>query len=89
MTQVVDDEYAEGYYTIGRDALSDLRAVSRRIQQTTLDDFAQRYFTTRKHMLSRHSLQCLLDIANNPGLGPYVREVAIGPSMSAPMWIRS
>jgi hypothetical protein len=89
MTQVVDDEYAEGYYTIGRDALSDLRALSRRTQQTTLDDFAQRYFTTRKHMLSHHSLQCLLDIANNPGLGPYVREVAIGPSMSAPMWIRS
>jgi hypothetical protein len=79
MNQIVDDGDAGGYYTINLEDLISLHSISHRVQQTTLDEFAQRYFTTRKYMLSRHSLQCLLDIANHPRLSSYVREVAIGP----------
>jgi len=66
-------------HIIESDDLFSLRLTSNRIRQTTWYGFVLRYFTTRKHMLSRHSLQALLDISNHSVLRHCVRKVVIGP----------
>lgn len=52
---------------------------TRRSKQTAFDVYAQRYFTVRKYVLSRASLEALLSIAQDPEWSPYVRELSIGP----------
>jgi hypothetical protein len=66
-------------YIIDSDDIFSLRLTSNRIRDTTWYGFIMRYFTTRKHMLSRHSLQALLDISNHSTLRHCVRKVIIGP----------
>ncbi|KAI4646590.1 hypothetical protein J4E93_004811 [Alternaria ventricosa] len=61
------------------DDLCNLRSASRRIKETTYDNWTKRCFATRKHMLSRASLQCLLSISTDPVFRNYVEDVAIGP----------
>ncbi|KAF2244890.1 hypothetical protein BU26DRAFT_522620 [Trematosphaeria pertusa] len=76
-----DDEYV-----LGNGDLCNIRLVSRRVCQTSEDAFAQRFFISRKHMLSRTSLQALVDISRHPVFSNYVREVAIGPErVNAPV----
>lgn len=57
--------------------ISSLRLSSRGLHDETFDAFILRFFRTRKYILSRVSLQCLLDIARDPKLGKFVREVII------------
>jgi hypothetical protein len=59
--------------------ISSLRQSGRQINALTLRTFARRFFTTRKHMLSRASLECLVGIAHSPALSQYIQTVAIGP----------
>jgi len=79
MTLVTQSTDAKGKTILSGDDLCNLRSTSRRIQQTTYADWTKRCFGTRKHMLSRASLQCLLSISTDPVLRNYVEEVAIGP----------
>lgn len=78
MKLVTQSTDAKGKPILSGCDLCNLRSTSRRIQQTTFDDWVKRRFTTRKHMLSRASLQCLLSISTNPVLRSFVQEVAIG-----------
>jgi hypothetical protein len=67
-----------------------VRLASRRMEQTTLDSFRKRFFTCRKHMISRHSLEALWDISLHPVFGEYIREIAIGTEGVNPdfeMWL--
>jgi hypothetical protein len=66
-------------HIIESEDLFSLRLTSNRIRDTTWYGFVVRYFTTRKHMLSRHSLQALLDISNHTVLRHCVRKIIIGP----------
>jgi hypothetical protein len=56
-----------------------LRLVNRQVCHTTFHTFAKRFFTLRKHMLSRFGLQALDNISRHPHLRKYVKEVAFGP----------
>ncbi|KAI4937794.1 hypothetical protein J4E85_000230 [Alternaria conjuncta] len=79
MRLVTQSTDAKGKAILSGDDLCNLRSTSRRIKETTYDDWTKRCFTTRKHMLSRASLQCLLSISTDPVFRNYVEEVAIGP----------
>jgi hypothetical protein len=59
--------------------LTSLRQPSRQINALSLRTLSRRFFTMRKHMRSRASLECLVGIARSPALSPYVQTVAIGP----------
>lgn len=59
--------------------LCNLRLMNRQFRAISFEKFAQRCFSTRKHMLDRRSLETLLEIAQHPVFSDYVREVAIGP----------
>jgi hypothetical protein len=79
MSMVVQATGANNEPILSGEDVVNLRLTSRHYNYHTLNVWAKRFFTTRKHMLSRRSLQCLLDNANDPILSRYVREVAIGP----------
>jgi hypothetical protein len=53
--------------------------MNRQFRAISFEKFAQRCFSTRKHMLDRRSLETLLEIAQHPVFSNYVHEVAIGP----------
>ncbi|KAI4664102.1 uncharacterized protein J4E79_003603 [Alternaria viburni] len=79
MTLVTQSTDAKGKAILSGDDLCNLRSTSRRIKETSYDGWTKRCFSTRKHMLSRASLQCLLSISTDPVFRNYVEEVAIGP----------
>lgn len=55
-----------------------LRLTSRRLRDTSEEPFGTAFFTIRKHIISRHSLQGLVEITAHPTFGQYVRTVMIG-----------
>lgn len=64
---------------LNAEEFSNLRISSKTLEINVHDEFAKRFFTKRKHMLSRASLQCLLDISASPKFSSNVEEVNIGP----------
>lgn len=54
---------AKDKHILDAEDVSNLRLASRCMQAITFDAFAQRFFITRKHMMSRASLECLAAIA--------------------------
>ncbi|KAF2676803.1 hypothetical protein K458DRAFT_321114, partial [Lentithecium fluviatile CBS 122367] len=74
----------EEEYIISSTEFFNLRLMSRQMAAATYLAFVDRYFKTRKHMLSKHSLFVLLRIAGCISLRGYVREVAFGPELINP-----
>jgi hypothetical protein len=58
--------------------ISALRLASHHLESTTLNTFTRRFFTTRKHMLSKVSVTCLYRIALSPKFNFLYGEVDIG-----------
>jgi hypothetical protein len=58
--------------------ISALRLASHHLESTTLNTFTCRFFTTRKHMLSKVSVTCLYRIALSPKFNFAVQEIDIG-----------
>ncbi|CRG91091.1 hypothetical protein PISL3812_08139 [Talaromyces islandicus] len=56
-----------------------LRLVNRRLQRHLLPYFSRRYFRTRYHMLSRHSLENLQQVTSHPAFGRSLRQLIITP----------
>ncbi|KAF2659550.1 hypothetical protein K491DRAFT_675529 [Lophiostoma macrostomum CBS 122681] len=71
------DKHEAPYVLSAQDACN-MRLASRRLEQTTLDSFSRRFFTCRKYMISRHSLDALWNIKFHHVFGDYIREIAIG-----------
>lgn len=80
---IVRTTNAQGH-TLNQTDLGNLRLTSRRIQKATFNTIAPHWHKTRKVMLSRPSLQCLLDIANDEYTRTHVQEIAIGPELPTP-----
>jgi len=74
---VVQATGANNKLILSSEDIGNFRLTSRHYNHHALDAWARRFFTTRKHMLSRRSVQCLIDIARDPILSHHVREVAI------------
>jgi hypothetical protein len=74
-----DDDKAHDDFILNAHDVSALRLASRTLESTTLDAFTRRFFTVRKHMLSKASITCLSQIASCPKFSSVVHEVAIGP----------
>jgi len=87
MAMIVEASGVDNEFILDVKDASNLRQASRRIHATSFDAFAQRFFTTRKHVLSPKSLRCLEHIAQDAALSPYVRELAIGPECLHPGFI--
>lgn len=64
---------------LNAEELSNLQISSKTLEVNVYDEFAKRFFTKRKHTLSRASLQCLLDISASPKFSSNIEEVNIGP----------
>ncbi|KAF1919363.1 hypothetical protein BDU57DRAFT_408982, partial [Ampelomyces quisqualis] len=79
MTIIIGATNLKHEFILSTDHICSLRSSCRALYLTTFDAFARRFFSTRRHMLSRTSLQCLFDIAQCPQLSTYVKEVVIGP----------
>jgi hypothetical protein len=74
-----DNDKANDDFILNAYDVSALRLARRTLESTTLDAFTRRFFTVRKHMLSKASLTCLSQIASSCEFSSYVTEVAIGP----------
>jgi hypothetical protein len=74
-----DDDKAHDDFILNAHDVSALRLASRTLESTTLDAFTRRFFTVRKHILSKASITCLSQIASSCKFSSYVTEVAIGP----------
>jgi hypothetical protein len=74
-----DHDKAHDDFILNAYDVSALRLASRTPESTTLDAFTRRFFTVRKHMLSKASITCLSQIASCPKFSSVVYEVAIGP----------
>ncbi|KAF1349106.1 hypothetical protein BDV97DRAFT_390798 [Delphinella strobiligena] len=61
-----------------------LRATSKVLCQIAFPPFCEAFFRRRRHVLSKHSLQALIDITAHPVFGPYVREIMIGSFRLSP-----
>ncbi|KAF2838904.1 hypothetical protein M501DRAFT_1016983 [Patellaria atrata CBS 101060] len=59
------------------DAFSNLRLANKSIADASIYIFGQKYFKIRQHMISRYSLESLVQISQSR-LAPYVRELYIG-----------
>ena len=59
------------------DDLSRLRLSYRSLCECSLFRFIQRYFHTRIHVLTQHSLQALLEISRHPVFGPSIRTLGV------------
>lgn len=60
---------------LAKDELAAFRLVDRQTSATATREFAVRYFTTLIIMVSRYSLQALVDICSHPVFGGYVRNI--------------
>jgi hypothetical protein len=72
-----DDDKAHDDFILNAYNVSALRLASRTLESTTLDAFTRRFFTVRKHMLSKASITCISQIASCPKFSSVVHEVAI------------
>jgi hypothetical protein len=73
-----DDDKAHDDFILNAYDVSALRLASRTLESTTLDAFTRRFFSVRKHMLSKASITCLSQIASCRKFSSVVHEVAIG-----------
>ncbi|CBX96001.1 hypothetical protein IAQ61_004822 [Plenodomus lingam] len=80
---ITDAQDSQGH-NLSKTDLGNLRLASRRMQQATFQNIAKRAHTTHKFMLSRASIQYMLEIGNDEYASPYVREIAIGPERLNP-----
>ncbi|KAF2279989.1 uncharacterized protein EI97DRAFT_429746 [Westerdykella ornata] len=58
--------------------LGSLRRTCRTIERSLFDSFAKEFFSKRQFMLTRPSLQALVDISKHPNLSKELRHVIIG-----------
>lgn len=61
-----------------RDFLN-FRLANRSLRARSFQDFTMRFFETRRHILSRHSLETLRNVATHPAFGSALRVLVIHP----------
>lgn len=72
-----------------KSTLYDLRLSCKSMQTITELTFAKRYFSERRHIFSKHSLEELVAITAHPVFGRHVRTVMLGHTRLSPFGLES
>lgn len=84
---IVKAKGPDDQFTFDASDVGNLRLATRRPRDKIFDAFAQRFFTTRKHILSRRSLQCSWIFPTIPISAPTFTKWLSDPNVSIPICV--